>query len=671
MFLQLVAMSSDVRSDVPGSSSDVPGDVPSSSSDVPNDDSDRNDDGLVSITRDGKSVLWTYFGFEAGAGATEGKRPDQVICRTCKKSVVAKGGNTSNMLSHLKVHHPILHAEAREASAKSKAGKRKKSSSSDSLKQTTVQAYNAFKPKYSHQSKKWQQLTNSVTYCLAKDMMPMYSVEKTGFQNLLKTFDPQYELPSRKYFSKTALPHLYTETRKSVEAELSTVDYYSATTDMWSSHSLQPYLSYTIHYVGDDWKLKTRCLQTLYLPQEHTGENISEALTETLESWNLDPKKQVCITTDNGSNMINAVNTHLNWTRLSCFGHNLNLAVENSFKNETRVSRAVGVCRKLVSTFSHSWNKKQSLTQAQQELNLPNHHLVTDCQTRWGSMQKMVSRILEQQKAIHKALQDDRKHRHLLPTWQDIEVLESLEAALGTLSGFTDMLSAENFVTVSAILPVIHHILKNDVLEVADDDTQLTKDIKTRILGYLEQKYDDFEVCELLNAATFLDPRFVTEYIPTSVEVAATKDRLAREGTELRSATLSVHSDQTEQQENDDTSGEPPPKKRKLGSWLKAARREQESSSTKSPEELMMDEIEIYSKITKPDADSNPLDWWKVHGSSYPTLAKLAKKYLCICASSCASERLFSTSGHVASKKRNLLKPNKVNMLVFLARNLQ
>ena len=65
MFLQLVAMSSDVRSDVPGSSSDVPGsssdvpgDVPSSSSDVANDDSDRNDDGLVSITRDSKSVFF-------------------------------------------------------------------------------------------------------------------------------------------------------------------------------------------------------------------------------------------------------------------------------------------------------------------------------------------------------------------------------------------------------------------------------------------------------------------------------------------------------------------------------------------------------------------------------------------------------------------------------------
>jgi len=75
--------------------------------------------------------------------------------------------------------------------------------------------------------------------------------------------------------------------------------------------------------------------------------------------------------------------------------------------------------------------------------------------------------------------QDDHKYRHLVTTWQDIDVLESLDTALGTLPEFTDTLSAKNFVTISAILPVVHHILKNEVLNIADDDTQLTKDIKT------------------------------------------------------------------------------------------------------------------------------------------------------------------------------------------------
>ena len=61
-------------------------------------------------------------------------------------------------------------------------------------KQITLQ--DALKPKYNRQGKKWQKLTDSVAFCLAKDMMPIYSVEKEGFRKLLYNFDPQYELPS-------------------------------------------------------------------------------------------------------------------------------------------------------------------------------------------------------------------------------------------------------------------------------------------------------------------------------------------------------------------------------------------------------------------------------------------------------------------------------------------
>ena len=268
-------------------------------------------------------------------------------------------------------------------------------------------------------------------------------------------------------------------------------------------------------------------------------------------------------------------------------------------------------------------------------------------------MQKMASRVLEQQTAIQVVLNDDRKHHHLIPTWQDVDVLESLEAALGPLADFTDMLSAENFVTVSTILPVVHHLLKKEVLNVddeSDDDTTLTKDIKVRILEYMENKYSDTVVCKILNFATFVDPHFITEYIPTEIEVAVVKDTLAKEGTEVKLSSVEI-------QVQNDVSGDdtPPPKRKKLGSWLKSVRQEQES--VRSPEQAVQDETEQYCKIIKPDADSNPLQWWQQHQTAYPTMAKLAKKYLCPCASSCSSERLFSTCGHVASTKRSLLKP--------------
>ena len=141
----------------------------------------------------------------------------------------------------------------------------------------------------------------------------------------------------------------------------------------------------------------------------------------------------------------------LKWTHLPCFGHSLDLAVGNSMKDESRVNRAFGVCRNEVSAFSQ---RKRELESTQLELGLPTHSLVTDCPTQWGSKKRMVLRVLEQQQAIRQVLSGDCKAEHLIPTWQDVDVLESVQAAVGPLADFTDMLSGEQLVTVSSINPI-------------------------------------------------------------------------------------------------------------------------------------------------------------------------------------------------------------------------
>ena len=80
---------------------------------------------------------------------------------------------------------------------------------------------------------------------------------------------------------------------------------------MWSSITGEPYLSYTVHYISTKWKLETKCLQTLYFPADHTAEDIAKTLQDILEQWGLDPEDQACITTDTGSNILFAVQSHL------------------------------------------------------------------------------------------------------------------------------------------------------------------------------------------------------------------------------------------------------------------------------------------------------------------------------------------------------------------------
>ena len=249
-----------------------------------------------------------------------------------------------------------------------------------------------------------------------------------------------------------------------------------------------------------------------------------------------------------------------------CFGHNLHLAVTNSIKSDARVKRALGVCRKIVSTFSYSWKKKRDLAEAQQQLNLPLHLLKSDCTTRWGSMQLMIKRILEQKDAIKQVLRLDSKTRHLCLTWQDIDVLESIQNALGLLDEFTDSLSGENEVTVSAIKAVLH-ILKTDVLVLDEtNDSTLACDIKKYILEYVENKYDSSDVQVLLSKASYLDPRFCDSYLD---DKEAVTDMILDEGVEV---SIQQNPECGGSSRTCDDPVEPLPKKRKLGCWLAKAK---------------------------------------------------------------------------------------------------
>ena len=283
-------------------------------------------------------------------------------------------------------------------------------------------------------------------------------------------------------------------------------------------------------------------------------------------------------------------------------------------------------------------------------------------------MQAMVARVLEQEPAIRQVLSSDRKTAHLIPTWQDIEVLESLNEALSPLADLTDIISGEEYVTISTLKPLIHHIT-SEALLIGANDTQLTKDIKEQVKAYLEQKYSDPDIEELLDVATFLDPRFKMDYATCADTVKA---RVVKEAYEEAVAHRLL--EQQPQEESAQEPSEPtPPKKRKLASLLKKSRPVGSgfnTNGTASPEERVRNEVDMCLQAPKLDTDDNPLEWWKANHNTFPVLATLTKKYLCICATSSASERLFSASGNIVSAKRTCLKPDKVNMLVFLAKNL-
>lgn len=65
--------------------------------------------------------------------------------------------------------------------------------------------------------------------------------------------------------------------------------------------------------------------------------------------------------------------------------------------------------------------------------------------------------------------------------------MESVKKALRPLRDLTNALSAEDYVSVSYVKPVLH-LLKFSLLKLNDDDTEQTKTINTTILDYLTEQ---------------------------------------------------------------------------------------------------------------------------------------------------------------------------------------
>ncbi|GBO23005.1 Zinc finger BED domain-containing protein 1 [Araneus ventricosus] len=167
-----------------------------------------------------------------------------------------------------------------------------------------------------------QKNVDSVTKFLVGTMQPFNVVESQSFNNMIKTLNPSFKVPSRKFFSKTAVPKLYNDVTESIKRELASVDSNNVclTTDCWTSLATTPYIAVTAHFIDTEWHLKSVCLCCTQFEENHTSENITQVLKDILSDWNLDAQEITCYTTDNGSNIVKAISM-LYVPHMPCFGH--------------------------------------------------------------------------------------------------------------------------------------------------------------------------------------------------------------------------------------------------------------------------------------------------------------------------------------------------------------
>ena len=94
---------------------------------------------------------------------------------------------------------------------------------------------------------------------------------------MVSKLNPKYNLPSCKHLREKETPSLYALVKSGISSEVEKLTFYSATTNLWTNKGA--HLSYTIHFVNENWELQSFCLETV---NDHTGDNIVASINDIM-----------------------------------------------------------------------------------------------------------------------------------------------------------------------------------------------------------------------------------------------------------------------------------------------------------------------------------------------------------------------------------------------------
>ncbi|XP_039516037.1 zinc finger BED domain-containing protein 4-like [Pimephales promelas] len=301
-------------------------------------------------------------------------------------------------------------------------------------------------------------------------------------------------------------------------------------------------------------------------------------------------------------------------------------------------------------------------------LNIPKHSLIHDVTTRWNSSYDMLERYLEQQAAVYSALTEKplKKNKEISTlSDQDVKMAEEVLEVLKPLKTITTLMSTESTPSVSMILPLKTTVLNS--MTPNEEDSPTVREIKAVITENLKNRYSACH--DFLHKCTALDPRFKALphvddacrdriYNDLITEIVTMEEQSA-EATAVSSSPVTGHSE----------ASSPPVKKSAMAELFGELFKTQVGN--KPTLQLVKEEVTLYKSVDCISLDSNPLEWWRTNEPTYPHIAKLAKHYLAVPATSVPSERVFSTAGDIVTASRSSLSADNVDKLIFLTKNMK
>lgn len=546
---------------------------------------------------------------------------------------------------------------------------------------------------------KWY-LSRDLVLWMCRDLLPFNMISKDGIKHFFKTYKivtKDEDLPHPSTLQTTALSDVYETVLKLVKDKTNDQEEFAITFDLWSdNYRRRSYITFTMHFIDLNFILQSLTLETKYVSSSHTGECILEEVIAVTEDFGI-PLRKNFVVTDQGSNVKKAIrlgqmNSHF------CLGHGLhNLLTVDGYDSVSELKKIIIKTKKIVKTLRYKTNQVSSEANAIQKeilskinnldellsaeddnwelddegfnalddvpLSVLNSINVNDISgslvyrrnltlknstpTRWHSVLALLESFNSQNAAINKLLSKDKKYDLILSDEEDL-IIFKLQEFLQKFKDGVNCMSGDKYVSLSLCLVLRTEI--EEILTETPNDHYLIAKLKKNMAERLNYR---FPVTDILITASLLDPRF---HNLKSVD-SFLKENLITKTDFLKQQFKNLIGEEyllTTTDPAHQTSG---------SKILNLAKKHSKNSSRNSDIDK---ECHILFSLT---SDQDPLLFWKEKYAAMPLLTKLARKVLCIPATSTPSERVFSVAGLTITNKRSNLAPQNVNKIIFIHDN--
>ena len=608
---------------------------------------------------------------------------DHAKCNECPNHTVRTPSYaTSGLKTHLDKNHHDLYLkllaedETKKRQAEETAEEFAQANSSKAKRpksQATEPPTNLFNNyiKYNLQDPKQLKWDLEIMTLLALENLPFSFVETPGFKRLITFADPKVNIKSATTFSKRKLPLLYDNVKgmvdKDLKKDLPDCEGLGFSTDLWTSRNNDPYQAVTIHYITTHFLLKKFLLGCFPFPGNHKGERIARKLDQIVSVLDLHSSTVTSCVTDQGANMIKAVEKSVLDNNILCNDHIIHLIVTDSIKKVPCIQIAVDKCVALASNTHRSSINQGRIQKECEDITGSNleevvyRKIITPCSTRWNSQHMCVESIISMKTALLsiKEGEGDDALSALIPSEEDFESLEGISQLLNSLHRVSEALSADKVPTIHLVCQHIFNV--SHFIQKFVDEELPGKELAVRLLEEINRRLPQFGAAVPMNAmAHFLDPIYRGSVL-TTVEGKWKETRELfidsnPETPEILAAQSSFSANESYDEFNACDIV--------FQSWSQSnpnlgSRRRQVAG--KLPIEV---ELDKYEQIERPQKQNfKILEWWKANATMFPLLSQFARNILCIPASSSSSERVFSQSGNIVSNKRTKLDPKMLRSL--------